>query len=190
MKIVLFGGVQGVGKTTLLSWLKVVFASKIVLLDPGELFRRYVYNEKTKSAEEVEELITNKIEEMPEDSVVVVHWHYAVRRAHGYIPQLSYPRLERIAKNNKIEKIVLLTVEAPTDIIRERRQADIRIKARALSQSAIEQEIATDEATLMDQQALFTEALGDRNVVVFRLININLEEAKLRLHEFFESLLK
>ena len=93
MKLILLGGVQGVGKTTLLSWLENKFAEKITLLNPGELFRRYFYNERIKTIEEIEELIANKLEKMPNDSVVVVHWHYAVRRLSKYIPQINFSRL-------------------------------------------------------------------------------------------------
>ena len=46
MKLVLVGGVAGVGKTTLLSWLQDKFGRRIKFLDPGELFRKFFYKEK------------------------------------------------------------------------------------------------------------------------------------------------
>ncbi len=189
MKLILFGGVQGVGKTTLLSWLKNKFAGKIKLLNPGGLFRRYFYNKKIKTTKEIEELIANKLEKMPNNSVVVVHWHYAVRRPSGYIPQINFSRLKRIAKNGNIEKIILLLVEAPVDAVRERRLKDRRAKKRALSRSVIGKEIAADEEFLIRHRVLFSQILGCHNVVIFRLTNNDLRTAKLLLCNFFKSLL-
>lgn len=189
MKLILFGSVQGVGKTTLLSWLEDEFTGQIVVLNPGELFRRYFYDEKLKTIEEIEELIASKLEEMPDSAVAVLHWHYAVRRPEGYIPQIAFSRLERLAKSGKIEQVVLLMVEAPIDVVLERRAADRKSKKRALSRSVIREEVAADEEFLMKHQTLFAEVLGDRNVVVFRLPNVDLEATKRLLGSFFTSLL-
>lgn len=189
MKLILFGGVQGVGKTTLLNWLKNKFADRIELLDPGELFRRYVYSKKIKTTEEVEELIVSKIEKMPENAVVVLHWHYAVRRPTRFIPQISLSRLKRITENNKLEKAVLLLVEAPIGVVRERRITDRRMKKRAFSRSTISEEIAVEEEYLAKHHALFSQALGSQRVILVRLANVNLETAKLVLYGFFKSLL-
>jgi len=190
MTLILFGGVQGVGKTTLLSWLEHRFAERITLLDPGELFRRYFYNEKLKTVEEIEELIVSTLEKVPHDAVVVVHWHYAVRRPSGYIPQISFPRLKRLASRGKIDQVVLLVVEVPVDVIYERRIMDFSSKKRALVRSVIHEEIATDETFLMRYQDAFSKALGDHRVLIFRVPNTNLEKAKHVLRKFFDSLLK
>ncbi|OHB23798.1 MAG: hypothetical protein A3J67_02930 [Parcubacteria group bacterium RIFCSPHIGHO2_02_FULL_48_10b] len=189
MKLILFGGIQGVGKTTLLSWIKNEFAGKIKLLNPGALFRRYHYNKKIKTTQEIEELIVNKLGKMPNDSAVVVHWHYAVRRPSRYIPQISFSRLKRIAESGNIEKIVLLLVSAPVDIVRERRLKDSRKKKRAFSRSAIRKEVAADEKFLIKHQILFSQILGDSNVKVVRLINNDLQTTRLFLGNLFESML-
>lgn len=186
MKLILFGGIQGVGKTILLSWIENIFAGQITLLNPGELFRRYFYNEKIKTIEEIEELIVNKLEEMQNDSVAVLHWHYAVLRPTGYIPQINFSRLNRIVKSGKIEQVILLLVEAPVDAVLERRLADCRIKKRNLSLSVMREEIAAEEEFLIMQRDLFSQALGNHNIVVFRLTNIDLQATKRVLFNFFK----
>src|SRR3989338_9845981 len=113
MKLILVGGVQGVGKTTLLSWLRRVYRKRLTLLDPGELFRRYHYDRKIRTTEEIEELILQKLESLPDDAMAVAHWHYAVRRPMGYIPQIALSRLTRLAQGRKLEHVTLFVVEAP-----------------------------------------------------------------------------
>ena len=189
MKLILLGGVQGVGKTTLLSWLENKFAEKITLLNPGELFRRYFYNERIKTIEEIEELIANKLEKMPNDSVVVVYWHYAVRRLSKYIPQINFSRLQRITESGKIEQVILFLVEAPATVVLERRLRDRRIKKRGISHSTINKEVAAEEKFWAKHKALFSRILGNRRVTAFRLTNISLRITKLRLSKLFEMLL-
>src|SRR3989338_11486196 len=93
MKLILLGGVQGTGKTTLLSWLRHVYGKRLTLLDPGELFRRYHYDRKIRTTEEVEELIIQRLEALPDGAVAAAHWHYAVKRPTKYIPQIAWGRL-------------------------------------------------------------------------------------------------
>lgn len=190
MKLILFGGIQGVGKTTLLSWLENKFAGQLELLNPGELFRRYFYNERVKTLEEIEELIVSKLLKIPNDSAVVVHWHYAVRRPSGYIPQINFSRLKQIAESGKIEQVILLLVEAPIDVVLERRLRDRRTKKRSLSRSIINKEVAVDEKFLTKHKALFSRILGNHRVVVFRLTNVDMRPAQLRLCKFFKTLLR
>lgn len=188
MKLVLFGGIQGVGKTTLLSWLKKAFAGRIVVLDPGELFRRYVYNKKIKIAEEIEEYILETLLAVPDDSVAVLHWHYAVPRPDGYIPQISFSRLKHLAKSGKIEQVILVVIEASSNIVRKRRLADCQTKQRSVSRITIREEAEADENFLNKHKSLFSRALGHRNVIVFRVANINLASAKFDLYNFFQTL--
>ena len=137
MKLVFFGGVQGVGKTTLIAWLKNEFPGWIKFLNPGALFRRYYYRSKLKTLEEIEELIVKKILSAPQNSIVVLHWHYAVKRPSAYIPQMKFSRLKRIAESGKIERAILLSVEVPASLILKRRALDSRKKKRSLSMPAI-----------------------------------------------------
>lgn len=189
MKLILFGGIQGVGKSTLLSLLENQFGSQIILLNPGELFRRYFYNERIKTAEEIEEMIINELEKIPNDSTVVLHWHYAVRRPSGFIPQICFSRLKRLAESEKIEQVVLLLVEASVNAVRDRRMKDHKAKKRELSQVAIAEEINADEEFLTKHQALFSRALDSKNVTTLRLVNNDLRTAQITLCKFFKTLL-
>lgn len=189
MKLIFFGGIKGVGKTTLLTWLENEFAGEIKLLDPGELFRYYCYNQMIKTPEEVEELIAEKILEMPHDSVVVLHWHYAVLQPSGYIPQISFSRLKRIAKSGKVEQIILLQLEAPIDAVRERRLKDSRTKKRDVSLWTINEEVGAEKEFLARHQDLFSRILGRRKVTVFHLIHSDLETTKPVLYQFFKEIL-
>ncbi|OGN01083.1 MAG: hypothetical protein A3B91_00690 [Candidatus Yanofskybacteria bacterium RIFCSPHIGHO2_02_FULL_41_29] len=189
MKLILFGGVQGVGKSTLLHWLENQPKHRITLLNPGELFRRYFYNEQVKTIEEIEELIVSEIEKMPSNSVLVAHWHYAVRQPSKYIPQISFSRLKRIAESGKVEQIVLCLVEASVDSIYERRLIDHQTKKREFSKSSIEEEIHIEEEFLAKYQILFSKILGSNRVTTTRINNNDLGVAESTLHDLFGKLL-
>lgn len=189
MKLVFFGGVQGVGKSTLLSWLEEQFKEKIILLDPGELFRQYFYRERLKTIDEIEDMIVREIERAPDDATVVVHWHYAVPRPDGFIPQIAFPRLERLARNGKIEQVVLLSVQASVDTAYERRFRDHESKKRDLSIGDIQKEIETDVAFLAKHRDIFVSALGEHNVTELLVINEDLLAAQTELHDFFTTFL-
>lgn len=189
MKLILFGGVQGVGKTTLLSWLDDTFKGRLEFLDAGDLFRRYCYRENTMTAGQVEDLITDKLLAMPEDAILVAHWHYAVRRPGGFIPQICFPRLERVARCGKIKKVILISLEAPVKVILKRRVGDSHLKKRELSRAAIKEEVAADEDFLIKHLDLFSRTLGKRKVIVLRRGNIKLRATKKFLKNFFNKLM-
>jgi adenylate kinase len=189
MKLILFGGVKGVGKTTTLTWIKNKLGRQVTLLDPGELFRRYFYVRQIKTLDEIEELIIDKLEKMPADATVAIHWHYAVKRPTGYIPQISFSRLERLARSSKIEKIILLLMEAPLGAIKARRLKDYKTKRRGLSFRSIKEEIAMDEKFLKKHKALLSKTLGGHRVEVLRLKNIDLKVTEVTLGKIFRSYL-
>lgn len=189
MKLVLLGGVQGVGKTTLLAWLEKKFAGRIKILDPGELFRRYFYKTRLKTLEEIEEMIVNRVLKAPEDSVLVLHWHYAVRRPSGYIPQISFSRIKRVVGSGKIERVILILLEAPIETLRKRRLADRGKKKRNLSRAAIKEEAAFEAQFFARHQALFRRALGSCKVTALRLINTDLNITKSEIRGLFKELL-
>jgi len=188
MKLIFFGGVKGVGKTTLLAWLKEKYSERIVVLDAGELFRRYHYESNEKTVQEVEELIVRTLENMPKRSVVAIHWHYAVRHPSGYIPQISYPRLQRIAKSGFVEEVILLLVQAPINLVYERRLKDTQIKKRALSRLAVREEVDWEKKLLWEHYALFSQLLGKKKVSIFRLNNKDLRTAQKHVYALFEKL--
>ena len=190
MKLILFGGVQGVGKSTLLHWLENQFKHRIKLLNPGELFRRYFYNEKLKTVEEIEEMILCEIEDIPNDSVLVAHWHYAVRRPSKYIPQISFSRLKQIAESGKIEHITLCLVEASADSIYERRLNDRQTKKREFSKSSINEEVNIEQEFLTKYQVLFSQILGNNSVTTIKINNNDLDVAKSTLNDLLGNLLR
>lgn len=189
MKLVFFGGVQGVGKSTLLSWLEEQFRGRVVLLNPGELFRQYFYRERLKTVNEIEEMIVQEIERYPNDAIVVLHWHYAVPRPEGFIPQISFSRLERLARSGKIQQAILLSVQAPIDTIYERRVKDRQDKKREFSKESIRREINADRKFLAKHRGIFTEALGEDRVTELLILNEDLTAAQAELHKFFTNFL-
>jgi adenylate kinase len=164
VKLVLLGGVQGVGKSTIFEYLKSRFGDEVVFLDPGELFRQYCYKVGGKSPEEVEEIILKDLLDLAEDAVVVAHWHFAVLRPDGYIPQISFDRLKRLALSGKFDKALLVSVEASTDIIRSRRLKDSSGKKRNLVRQMIDEERRLDLEYLIEHYELLSGILGKDKV--------------------------
>ncbi len=181
MRLIFIGGVQGVGKSTLLSWLLEEFDGKIMFVDPGELFRKYCVHEKLKTYEEVEDLIVQSILGLPSDSTVVVHWHYAVVKPEGYISQVSFERIEQMAKSSLIHDVKLVSIEAPIDVILERRLNDSGKKKRNLSKEGIAQEVARDLEFMERHREIFEACLGFDHVSSYRIENVDLQSAKLKL---------
>jgi adenylate kinase len=162
---------------------------QIILVNPGELFRHYFYDERLKTIEEIEEMVISELREMPRDSIVVLHWHYAVRRPGGFIPQIGFSQLKRVARIDAIEQIVLLVVETTVNVIRDRRMKDHRTKKRELSNVVINEEIDADEIFLIKHQSLFSQMLGGENITTLRLVNDDLHTAQSTLYKFLEALL-
>lgn len=157
--------------------------------DAGALFRRYVYGtKKMKTAEEVEQLIVHTILRAPRNSVVVIHWHYAVRRPDGYIPQIDYSRLAQIAQSKKISEVCLLHIDAPFNAIIARRALDRYAKMRALDPEVIRDEQKHEDEFLLHMYEVFRAHLNER-VRIVRLYNRALCEATQYLAKFFETLL-
>ena len=181
MRLIFVGGVQGVCKSTLLSWLMNEFNVKIRFVDPGELFRTYCVHEKLKTYEEVEDLIVQSILAMPGDSTVVVHWHYAVVKPEGYIPQVSFERIEKLAKSGLIHDVKLVSIEASIDVILGRRLNDSGKKKRNLRKDGIALEIARDLEFMERHRDIFEAYLGPSHVSSHRIENVDLESTKLRL---------
>ncbi|MBI5732581.1 AAA family ATPase [Candidatus Jorgensenbacteria bacterium] len=143
--IILIGGPHGVGKTTVTDALSIRLKSifeSVATYDPGELFWNYHINHTI--------LHNHAIENMIKDSLVgtsqfitLVNWHYAVWTPHGYIPQIPWELWEYIAGSTVINRLELIHLTAPPEMIFERRKHDRikNIKRRKLNLAAIETEI-------------------------------------------------
>src|SRR5688572_3345839 len=100
MKLILIGGAHGVGKTTLLEYTIQKFQGRISLFDPGEFFWKHLYQDKDKTSKQVENLVVKKLKKLSTKSKFVLsNWHYAVWTPSGYIPQLSFERMEKLVKD-------------------------------------------------------------------------------------------
>lgn len=143
MKLVFFGGVHGVGKTTLLEKVLGTLNKKPHVVDPGVLFWEHVYRKKDKTADETEVLVAEAIErECSLYPVVICNWHYAVWTLKGYIPQIAFPRLASLVERVGPECVHLILVDAPVDVVLERRKKDRSIKRRKVDRACVAEEIA------------------------------------------------
>lgn len=188
MKLIFLGGVKGVGKSTLLDWLVTEYKQNIRLIDAGEMFRKYHYNHKLKSTDEVEEMIIRKIVRLPDNAIIVIHWHYAVIQPNCYVPQISFDKLRRLATNYKIQEVFLLLVKAPLDLILERRLRTLHSKKRSLSIKSIREEISEENYFLRKHLDIFKDILGSK-VKVIKLVNADLRKAKKDLLSIFQQLI-
>ena len=189
MKLILFGGVQGVGKTTLLAGVLEEFSKSIKLVDSGEFFRRYFYKEKLKTIDEIEDLIVDQIIDTSGDSIVLAHWHYAVSRPQGYIPQIDFSRVKKIAASKKIDQIVLISIEASIDTIYGRRVKDSSVKKRNLNKDCIFEEIKFDNNFLKKHEDIFLEFIDKDKISIQRINNVTLSSARAELRKLFKKLL-
>lgn len=187
MRLIFVGGIAGVGKSTLIRWLARRFPGRVRTVDPGALFRRYHYRRRIMTTGEVEDFVVERILDLPTGAVVVIHWHYAVRRPDGCIPQVAFRRLRRLLRSGKIERAVLLLVYAPNDAVRTRRRRDVQSKRRPLSLATIEREVAAERRFLKRQRMLFEHALGRGKATVRLLRNTNLRRARSALVRLVED---
>lgn len=146
MKMVFFGGVHGVGKTTLLEKIAVESDQKPRIVDPGELFWEHLFEKKDKTPEETEELAIELIaRECRLHPVVICNWHYAVWTPSGYVPEIAFPRLTMLVERVKPECVYLVLMSASVDAVFERRAKDRAVKKRKIDRGCIEEEMAQTE---------------------------------------------
>ena len=181
-KIIFLGGVAGVGKSTLLSHSLEKLGNKVTLVDPGELFRKNFYLEKRKTIYEIEDLIVEEIlDKAILSSAVIVHWHYAVLRPEGYIPQINLERLKRVAESGVVGEVTLVLIEAPAELILERRQKNVGVKTRPLSLEVIHDEMAHERDYFEKEFDIFSKALGVDRMKKIIIDNTDLEMTEKRV---------
>ncbi|OGZ10198.1 MAG: hypothetical protein A3D65_03395 [Candidatus Lloydbacteria bacterium RIFCSPHIGHO2_02_FULL_50_13] len=146
MKLVLFGGVHGVGKTTLFEKILVASGGEFRVIDPGELFWEHLYQKKDKTSDETEALAVELIEkECCLHQTVICNWHYAVWTPKGYVPQIAFPRLAGLIERVRPKCVQLVLVRASTDVVLLRREGDQAIKKRKIDRVCVEEEVAHTE---------------------------------------------
>lgn len=146
MKLVFFGGVHGVGKTTLLERVVKESPAGLHVVDPGELFWEHVYHKKDKTPAEVEMLVIELIAEACRvHPVVICNWHYAVWTPGGYVPQLAFDRLALLIDRVNPECAYSVLVGASARIVLARRVSDRLVKKRKIDLASVEEEIAHTE---------------------------------------------
>ena len=165
------------------------FSGRFEILDPGELFRRYFYNEKIMALEEIEDMIVRKIENVPDGKAIILHWHYAVRRPSGYTPQISFSRLRKLAENDRVKKAALVLVTASAVNLYERRQKEYSVKKRELYLDDIRDEILTDEKYFNKHHRLFSDVLGSKKVTALKVVNEEISAAESILSVFLSAFL-
>lgn len=175
MKLILFGGVHGVGKTTLLNHLAEVFGDKLPIFDPGVYFWKHLYELRDKKTPEAEEVVINELERMKDNQTIVCNWHYAVWTKEGYIPQLGYTNLERLIGVTKPDEVTLILIKASTEEVYKRRVADAEIKKRKIDKKCIEEEVCATESAIKEHLGVIGKRVKPKLLVIE---NTDLEETK------------
>lgn len=152
MKLVICGGVHGVGKTTLMDRVALLLGEKCVRFDPGEIFMKHFYRQKDKTIEEIEGMVVEQLVERVRSSPLVLsNWHYAVWQPKEYIPQVGTDRWERILRETQGAQIVLALVTASPEDILARREKDRGIRRRKISLDAVREELTQTERFYEEQ---------------------------------------
>ena len=175
MKLILFGGVHGVGKTTLLDHVAEALGGDAQIFDPGVYFWKHLHEAKDKTTAEIEEMIIRDLLAVKETELVICNWHYAVWTESGHVPQLGYSNLKRLTAAMAPEAIVLIWVTASAEDVYARRVSDASRRKRKIDMRCIHEEIAATDRELKNH----LEALrGHADVRLVLLDNTDLEAAK------------
>lgn len=142
MRLVICGGVHGVGKTTVMDRVLALLGEKCSRFDPGELFMKHLYRQKDKAGREIEEMVAEQlVRRVLSSPLVLSNWHYAVWQPEGYIPQVRMELWDRVLRETRGAQIVLALVTASPEDILARREKDRGIRRRKLSLDAVREEL-------------------------------------------------
>jgi len=175
MRLILFGGVHGVGKTTLLNHLTGIFGEKLPIFDPGIYFWKHLYELGDKTIPEVEEIVISELGKMKDNQMIVCNWHYAVWTKNGYIPQLCYANLERLIQVTNPDAVTLILIRASVEEVYKRRMADTEIKKRKIDIKCIEEEACATESAIEEHFGVIRKWMEPKLIVVE---NTELEETR------------
>lgn len=142
MKLVICGGVHGVGKTTLMDRATPLLGKEASRFDPGELFMEHLYRLKNKTVDEIEEmLVEHLVIKVRTHPLVLSNWHYAVWTPGGYTSQVSTERWERILRETSGAELTLVRVTAAPETILARREKDRDVRKRKRDIDAVREEL-------------------------------------------------
>ena len=155
VRLVICGGVHGVGKTTLMNRVAAILGEKCVRFDPGELFMEHLYRQKDKTGPEIEEMVVEQlVKSVLSSPLVLSNWHYAVWQPQGYTTQVSMERWERIVRETSCAQIVLALVAASPEEILTRREKDCGIRRRKLNLDAVREELEQTDRSYKEHYRL------------------------------------
>lgn len=141
MKLVLIGGVHGVGKTTLMERVRLALPpNALTTFDPGEYFWSLCYTRNILSPDTVEELVVKRMMLFSGSNLIASNWHYAVWQPDGYIPQLRFDRFAQLLSFLSPEYLGLVHITASTQHILNRRIQDRESRKRKVDLACILQE--------------------------------------------------
>jgi len=149
MKLILIGGVHGVGKTTLMERVQLALPSNaFTCFDPGEYFWSLCYMKHILPPDAVEELVVKRMMHLAGSQLVVSNWHYAVWQPDGYIPQLRFDRFARLLSFLSPSYVGLFHITAATQHILDRRMRDRAVRKRKLDLACVVHEQSETERLL------------------------------------------
>lgn len=168
MKLLVFiGGVQGVGKTTVMEKSQQLDPT-LAIFDPGRIFELYHLEQKVVEPKVLEEMVVLGLTGLSQEKTLI-NWHYGVWYGRRYIPHISWKLLEQVARRlGASTEILFVLLTADLDLVLQRRQADAEkgLKKRPLSRKTINYELRTEKRFFQEHLQLF-----ERNKVVALVID-------------------
>lgn len=173
--VILFGGVHGVGKSTLLSGAEYP-GDSVAFFDPGPLFTEHLCHRKDKSSPEIERMVSDKLIALSRNHPLVIsNWHWAVWTPKGYVPQLAEEEFLRFLRGSRPRCLYLVEVTAPVELVLARRLEDKAFRKRKLDLNSVHEEAAMSDAF---RYRCFKAAAEVCTVQFVDIINVDLAEGR------------
>ncbi len=135
----------------------------------------HVYRAHDRTPREVEKLVANELaHKCCRYPWIICNWHYGVWTPVGYVPQIDFSLLQRIAECPTLRKIYLVQITATPEHILERRLKDRQLRRRKLDLACVKEEVAATQWLYEEHHRICS-----RNVLTARvwIENENLERA-------------
>ncbi len=182
--VILFGGVHGVGKSTLLSGAEYP-GDDVAFFDPGPLFIEHLYRRRDKSSSEIERMVSDELIALGRGHPLVVsNWHWAVWTRNGYVPQLAAEEFLRFLTRSRPCCLYLVEVTAPAELVLARRLRDAPIRKRKLDLACVREEAAMSDAF---RYRCFTAAAEVCPAQFVDIINVELAEGRRKTRTLFNA---